>query len=512
MTLIEMLQRNVKLFPEKTAIIHGESRISFKVLYERSNALANFLNGVGLKKGERVGLLLGKSPDAIVSFIGVATAGGIVCPIDYNQSLDYIQSTLDITNPSVVIVSDSLLPVLYKLRLCCPSDKIIVVGQERGESFYSWAEIMAQASPSPSDVIIQDSDVVYLNFTSGTTGFPKGAVTTHANIYWNTLASVESLRLTHEDIHLCMFPVFVHPHELFARALYLGGTIVLIDDTLPISIARAISDHRVTCLMAIALVYQTLVRFRPPAFLDFSSLRIAESGGMPVSTALAQKFEKQFGIPIIPVWGSTETTGIALAAPISDRHKPGSMGKPCTYYKVKIVGEDGKELPSGKIGEMVIKGPAVCSGYFGNSKETEKHMKDGWFFTGDLVKKNSEGYYYFADRKSRMMKVAGLKVFPNEIEGILSAHPKIAEVAVVKAQDQLQGEVPMAAIVLKHGVEINEVDIRKYCGKRMPRYKVPAVIEFMTELPKTQTGKILYRKLQSILELKKEEGALFNGN
>jgi len=495
MTLVEMLEKNAKLFPEKTALIYEESKISHRMLYERSNALANFLIGIGLRKGERVGLLLQKTPEAIISFLGVATAGGVVFPIDYNQTLAHIQYILNLTHPSVLIVSGNFQSLLSRLRLPCSDERIIVVGKKSSNRYHAWEAVFAQETFGPPDVKIQDSDIVYLNFTSGTTGVPKGAISTHANIYWNTLSSIQSLKLTHDDVHLCMFPVFGHPHELFARPLYLGGTIVLIDNISPKSIAKSISDHNVTCVMAVASIYENLVRLQESHTFNFSSLRIPESGGMHTNPTLAQKFKDRFKIPIVPVWGSTETTGIALAAPVQGEHKPGSMGKPCPYFEVRIVDENGEELAPNEVGEMVIKGPAVCSGYFGNPEETKKYMKGGWFFTGDFVKKDSEGYFYFAGRKTGMMKVAGLKVFPTEIEDVLSAHPQINEVAVVKVRDHSHGEIPKAVIVLKDGVKISKVDIRKYCEKRISKYKVPRVIEFLSELPKTPGGKILYRKL-----------------
>jgi long-chain acyl-CoA synthetase len=495
MTLVEMLKRDAELFPDKTALIYGESIISYSVLFRKSNALANLLLGIGLKKGEKVGLLLKKTPEAIISFLGVAVSGGVVFPIDYNQTLTEIQFILNLTRPSVLIVAADFQALLSKLRLPCRDNKIIVVGQKVRKQYHMWDELITHQSITAPDIATHSDDIVYLNFTSGTTGVPKGAISTHANIYWNTLSSVEALGLTHEDIHLCMFPVFGHPHELFARPIYLGGTIVLIDNISPKSIVGAILDHNVTCMMATASIYETLVRFHESHPFNIDSLRIPESGGMHVNPSLAKGFENRFKIPVLPVWGSTETMGIALATPVEVKYKLGSMGKPCPYYEVKIVGDDGKELPPNNVGEMVIKGPAVFSEYLGNPEETEKHIRDGWFFTGDLVKKDSEDYFYFIGRKSGMIKVAGLKVFPIEIEEVLSTHPQIAEVAVVKASDHSHGEVPKAVIVLKDGVRMSKTDIRKYCEERMSRYKVPRIIEFVTELPKSLGGKILYRKL-----------------
>lgn len=495
MTIVEMLERNARLFPEKTAIIYENSRVSYVVLYERSITLANFLLSMGLKKGDRVGLLLHKTPDAIISFLGVAAAGGVVFPVDYNQIIDSIESLFDLTNPSVIIVDECFQDLLSRFRAPCSDEKTIVIGQKTTNQRHSWEEIFARQSPNPPGVMIQDDDVVYLNLTSGSTGLPKGAVTTHANIYWNTLSAVESLGLTEEDIHLCMFPVFIHPHEIIARALYLGGTIVLVDSVYPKSIATAISEHGVTCMMAVASFYDALVRLPLSAQFDLSSLRVPESGGMYVQPALVQKFKERFNVTIIPVWGSTETTGIALTTSVGGEQRPGSMGRPSLSYQVKVIGESGEEVPPGEVGEMVVKGPGVCCGYFNNPDETGIYMQDGWFFTGDMVRMDSEGYYYFASRKTWMIKVAGLKVFPSEIEGVLIKHPKIDEVAVVKVQDNTHGEVPKAVIVLKDGFKMSKDEIRKYCEEKLPRYKLPRVVEFRHELPKNPGGKILYREL-----------------
>jgi long-chain acyl-CoA synthetase len=495
MTLVEMLKRNAQLFPEKTALIFKDTEISYELLYKRSNALANNLLNMGLKKGERIGLLMQKTPEVIISFLGATIAGGVVFPIDDNQTLSHIQFLLNLTNPSVLFVSDNLQSRLSELNIPCSDNKIIVVGQKTKKQYLAWDDVIISRNQRIQDVNISENDIAYLNLTSGTTGVPKCAVTTHRNIFWNTKSAVESLGLTHEDIHLCMFPVFAHPHELFARSLFLGGTIVLIDKISPKFIAKAISENKVTCMMAIASIYETLVRLHESSPFDIHPLRIPESGGMHVNRALRQQFIERFGIPIISVWGSTETTGIAIATPPNGKSKLGSMGKQCPYYEMEVVGENGEELPYNEIGEMIIKGPGVCGEYLGNSIDTSSYMKNGWFFTSDMVKKDDEGYFYFAGRKTGMMKVAGMKVFPTEIEDVLSLHPKIAEVAVVRENSNLHGEVPKAVIVPKEGVEFDKKEIRIYCEQRLSKYKIPRVIEFKKEIPKSPGGKILWQKL-----------------
>lgn len=496
MTFFEMLERNSTRFPEKTALIYEESKISYKTLYEKSMALANFLTHSGLKKGEKVGFLMQKkTPELIISFVGTTAAGGIFFSVDTNQTLDHIQRLFDLTRPQVLIVSDSLQPLLSKLAAPCSTDRIIVIGQKAKQRNQSWDDIILDNNHREKpDVAIQGHDTAYFNITSGTTGVPKCAITTHDNIYWNTLASVESLGLTQEDVHLCMFPVYGHPHELIARPLYIGGTIVLIDSTEPKSIAKAVQDHNVTCLMALGSIYERLIRLHDSAAFSLPSLRLAESGGMHVNPILVQKFQDRFKIPITTVWGSTETTGIALATP-PGVYRQSSMGKPCPYYEVKIVDERGTELPPDEIGEMAVRGGAVVPGYFEDIEQTRKSFNDGWFLTGDMVRKDHENYYYFASRQTGMIKVGGLKVFPTEIEELLSTHPKIAEAAVVKRKDRLHGEVHKAVIVPKEGAEIDGKEIRSYCEQMLSKYKVPGIIEFRTGLPKSPGGKIIIREL-----------------
>jgi len=491
-----MLQQSAEKYPAKSAIIFKDSKISYAELYERSRALAVFLAENGLKKGERVGLLLEKTPEAIIAFLGVAAAGGVVFPVDYSQIPVDLQFVLDLTHPSALIVASKFQPLLSSLRVPCPDQRIIVVGERAKTQYRAWQDAVSRQSPGMPEVRIEDDDIVYLNFTSGSTGTPKGAVTTHDNIYWNTLSAVESMRLTHDDVHLCMFPVFGHPHELFARPLLLGGTMVLVEGVSPKAIVKAIHDNNVTFMMAVASIYASMTKLDESHVPDLGTLRLAESGGMHVVPTLALRFNQRFKIPIVPVWGSTETTGIALAKPADGPYKPGAIGRPCPYYQVELIDEHGKKVGAGEVGEMIVRGPGVCSGYYRDPEETTSHMKEGWVYTDDLFKRDEDGYFYFLGRKTGMMKVAGLKVFPSEIEDTISGHPDVVEAAVVKVNEASHGEAPKALVVLKEGSTAGTIDIMKYCEKRLARYKVPRIIEFRKELPKTPGGKVLYKALQ----------------
>lgn len=488
MTLVEMLKRNCAAVPDRPAIIHYDRAISYFELDELSARLSAGLIGMGLSKGDRIGLMLPRVPELVISFLAAAFSHGVAAPINYELTPENIRDIIKSITPRFLILSSSLMS-LAKSSIPEGMDITLISVGDKIEGAMSFDELIKSSKPQEIEGRISEDDLVYLNFTSGSTGDSKGAITTHANIYWNTAASVETLGLTEDDIHLCMFAPFAHPHEIFARPLFLGGTMVLLDKVYPKSIAEAISKNRVTCMMGLSPMYENLLDVLDIKHYDLSSLRIPESGGMFTRPDLIERFRKKIGVPIIPVWGSTETTGIALANTPGENPIPGSIGKPCRYYEVRIVDEDGSELPHGEVGEMIFKGPAVVSGYYGITGQ-DAPLNDNWYFSGDLGKKDEEGNFYFVDRKSGMMKIAGLKVYPMEIEKVLMEHPSIKDVAVISINHALRGEVPKAIVSLKDGFSITEREIMAFCRERLPNYKAPKVVEIRASLPKIGSGKV----------------------
>ncbi len=495
MVLVEMLERNAKEIPEKTAIIFHDIKIDYRELNQIVNRLANGLMDMGLKRGDRVGLMLPRIPELVMSFLAVAKAHGVAVPINFELTDKNIGTILKGISPWCLIVHSSFIDLAKQAASGGLQMPIIVAGDFDGDCIL-WNDVIKRGKTSNPGLDIEADDIIYLNYTSGSTGNSKGAVTTNSNIYWNTIASVDSLGLKREDVHLCMFAPFAHPHEIFARAIYLGGTIVLVDKIYPKSLADAISHYRVTCVMGLAPIYENLLEVLEHRHYDLSSLRIPESGGMYTRVDLMKRFKQKLGISIVPVWGSTETTGIALANRPDDYMPQGSVGKPCVSYDVKIVDEDGGELPPEEIGEMIFKGPAVVQGYYGDVENSQQCFKDGWYYSGDLGKKDENGYFYFIERKSGLMKVAGLKVYPQEIERVLMDHPDIKEVAVISTKDRLRGEIPKAIIVAKSEKNLTEKEILMFCKERLAHYKLPKVIEIRESLPKIGSGKVNKRVLQ----------------
>ncbi len=495
-TLVQMLEGNAREFPGKDALVFGETRLSYKALNEAVNRAANAFLKNGVRKGDIIGLMLPRIPELVVGFLASAKAGAVAAPINYELTRDRVSGLLRTLNPRAVVAHADFTGLLDDVaQTDIKGFTVLVGGPQAGES--SWREFIGGAGPENPGISVDEGDIAYLNYTSGSTGESKGALATHANIYWNTYSSVEALGLRREDVHLCMFASFAHPHEIFSRSVFLGGTMVIVDKIYPKSIAEAIEANRVTCMMGLSPMYENLLELMGHKHYDLSSLRVPESGGMYTRTELIERFRDKVGASIVPVWGSTETTGIAIANRPGANVPSGSVGTACPGYGIKIVDEESQELPDGEVGEMVFKGPGVVGGYFEGMDAGRNSFRDGWYYSGDLARRDARGYFYFVERKTGMMKIAGLKVFPTEIELTLLDHVDIREATVVSVKDRLRGEVPKAVIVLKNGKSMTARDVFNFCRQRLAHYKVPRIVEFRDCLPKTPGGKIDKKALQT---------------
>ena len=496
MTLCKILQRNSQQYPDKIGIAYRDRRITFAELNEMVNRLANGLLNLGLEKGDRVAILMPKTPEVIITFLAVAKAGGVTFPVNYKLQASDLRTIFNYVSPAVVVSEYMYSPLLEKLFIPShPLSKVIFTGGINKDFGYSFDDILNRESDAEPDLKLKEKDVVYLNYTSGTTGIPKGVLTTHANIIWNTISCIDAFGFTHQDVHLSMFPVYAHPHELFARGLYLGGTSVLVDSIYPKTVAREISEKGATAMMAVPYFFKSLFPLVKKPEYDFSKLRILEGGGMYSPPEFVEKVQERFEKKYLPVWGSTETTGVVVATRPEDEYRHGTIGRACLNCDVRVVNSQGEEVADGVEGEMVVKGPSVMQGYFNLPADTEAVLKKDWYHTGDIVKRDQDGYFHFLGRRSGMMKVGGMKVYPLEIVEAITAHPEVDEVAVVAERDTLRGELPKALIVRQEGSTLSESELRGFLRSRLTDYKIPKHIEFREELPRTAGGKIIKGEL-----------------
>ena len=490
-TLPQVLSDTVARFGDRPALLSDAVEWTWAELQAEVERLARLLWSVGVRKGDAVAFLVHKRPEVVVGFLACARLGALYTPVNFKQHPDQLRFLFQSQRIRTVLVERAFDPILKGLLPELPDpDRILYVG-ERGA--YGEGDASADAEVV-LDVQVSAHEPCYLNVTSGTTGRPKGALTTHANIIAQALTAFgdEGLGFRDDEVFLGMFSVFAHPHELFHRSLVCGGSFVIMDSLSPRVIAETIQRFRVSWMMAVPSFYEMLLDH---ATHDLSSLRVLESGGAYVSAGTLERMEARFGARFMPVWGSTETTGVALALRPDRPRRPGATGTPVKGYEVRIVDGQGRVCGPGEVGEMLVRGPSVVSSYLGDAEETARCFRDGWYYTSDLVSRAEDGFIDFVGRKSEMLKIGGIRVYPLEIEKVLKDHPQIRDVVVVRADDRIRGEVARAIVEPVEGHALTVRKVQGYCRDRLAPYKVPRRVEFWDELPKLPNGKLDRRRI-----------------
>jgi acyl-CoA synthetase (AMP-forming)/AMP-acid ligase II len=493
-TLGDQLRLVAAQRPDQPAILYEDTVYTYGQWDAESDRISQALAGLGIGPGDRVGLWMDKRPEIVTGILGISRARAIAVPINFRLQADKQRIQVQRTGLAAILTQRSHLDEVRGILDLLPRmDRVLVVdgdGDGDGEDgFTPWSVVQA-APAQPLSHLGSPDDVVYLNMTSGTTGNPKAAVTTHRMVQWNARSSIETLGFTADDVFLCMFSVFAHPHELFHRALALGGRLALVDSLNVRAVAKDIEKHRVTWVMAVPSFYEMLSERAVGSGADLSNLRRLEAGGAHLPPEAYARISELLEAPLTPVWGATEVTGVGVAQRTGEAIRPGAMGYPARYYEMRVVRDDGTEAGPDEVGEMWVRGPAVVSTYFDDPVETDLHFVDGWYKTDDLVKRNAAGEFSFCGRRSEMLKVGGIRVFPLEIELVLRSYPAVAEVVVVRHDEQLRGEVPRAVVLARPGYELTARELRDHCRERLALYQVPRYIEIWDEIPRTPAGKV----------------------
>lgn len=490
LTLGALLRRTSTRVPDRIALICDEQKVSYAELDRLTNRAANGLVAAGIKPGDPIGLLVNKRIELVVMFLACARMGAVATPINFKLTHDRIRFQFIHIGMKAVLIEKEHAPILEAVRDLLPDPAHIVTLPELSvPGATSWSALIDTSDADPHHEA-QASDLVYLNYTSGSTGRPKGARTTHANILWNCVSNLSTFEMTEHDVFLGMFSTFSHPHELFHRSLYLGGTAVLCDSLSPRIVAKAVQQNRVTWMMAVPSFYEMLFHQAGSHHVDLSSLRVLEAGGAFVDAQTLVEFETRFGCSMMPVWGCTEATGVGIALVPGPDRKPGTIGRACAFYEVQVVDEAGKEVGPNTVGELRLRGPAVVTEYLNEPEETSRLFRDGWYHTQDLVTQDEDGFFRFVARRSEMLKIGGIRVYPSEIELAIRQHSEVQNVAVVGASDRLRGEQARAIVVRKEGTSLSEKDLRHHCRKTLAVYQVPRIIEFWEALPQLPNGKV----------------------
>ncbi len=513
--LSDILREGLTKYPDRTAIVFGQKNITYKEVFQKSEAVASGLKGLGVKKGDRIALLLDNSPDFVFCYFAILAVRAIVVPINHMFKRDEIKYILEDSESSGLITSSAYSEIALELNSIIRSLEFVALTNQNRKNSHSLAAYLNDINyldNISSEEKAEPPDLAVFLYTSGTTGHPKAAMLTHGNILSNAEASSKTVRITKKDTVICFLPLF---HSFAATVCMImpllnGAKTVIMKSPRPIKkLLRTIRKNKVTIFAGIPSLYQILGEIKLPKFLNswlarfLNPIRLAISGAAALPVEVFLKFEKKYGIPLLEGYGLTEASPVVSLNPLNGTRKPGSIGLPIPGVEVKVIDDSGKTLETEKIGELCVKGPNVMLGYFKKEEENRSVLQDGWLLTGDMAKMDKEGYLYIMGRKKDMVNVRGLNVYPRELEEVLYQHPAIKEAAVIGIPDTHKGEVPKGYCVLKNPGSMTGHQIINYLKERLAPYKVPKRIEIVSELPKNSSGKILKKILieESLKEL-----------
>ncbi|WP_035445768.1 long-chain-fatty-acid--CoA ligase [Bacillus sp. UNC41MFS5] len=496
LNLNEILKNSAARFPNRIAYTFLNQGKTFAELDKLVDYASISLHDAGIRKGDRVALMLGNCPEFVITYFGILRAGAVVVPINPVYTSAEIAYILSNSQAKAVIAHSSLEPTISSVKEKLEHLKIVIY-TESIETEWSWERLIQESKEVFESPSIDEGDLAVILYTSGTTGKPKGAMLSHRNMASNTASMAQLAEFTEEDRIIAVLPMF----HVFSIATCInipiasGAAIVIVPKFSPTDVINTIRREKATIFAGVPTMFSFLLQVPGAAAEDFSSIRACFSGGASIPVELLHRFEEKFQVPVLEGYGLSETAPVTAFNPLRGTRKPGSVGVDIPEVKTIVVDPNGMEVSRGEIGELIVKGPNVMMGYLGLPEATSSALKDGWFFTGDLARMDEEGYIYIVDRKKDMILVGGYNVYPREVEEVLYQHPAIVETAVIGMPDKEYGEI-VKAFVVTNDESITMDDILYFCQDKLAKYKLPKQVEFMKELPKNSTGKILRRALR----------------
>ncbi|MBT3366036.1 MAG: AMP-binding protein [Nitrospina sp.] len=500
MTINDLLARNALQNPDKAYVFFKDKTVTYGEFDRVSNKVANALISLGVKKGDRVSIMLPNNLEFLYAMFGCFKLGAVIVPLNTALSTDEVKYIIDHSEAIVLLADRQYIEGIHSIRADLKLLKtIIVVSDEKPEEgLLLFSDLIEGRSHEKPDDAVTGEDNLSIIYTSGTTGKPKGVVLTH-NAYasaaraWN-----ESIGITGEDRPLSVLALFHINAQLYFAigAMDLNTGFVLGEGFSSSGFWKQAAETgaTVSCIPGNALV---MLDNMPESEMDTShKLRIMISAYTPVD--LYRKFEERYHLNIVEGYTLTESPSALFNRP--GDVKIGSIGKPMTSVEAKIVNDEGNEVAAGEIGEIVLKGPAVMKEYFKNPEATSEAVKNGWLHTGDLGKKDNKEYFYFSGRKKDIVRRGGENIGAEEVEYVLNAHPMIAESAVIPVPDRIRNEEVKAFIILKPGSELIPEMIVEHCSEKLAGFKVPRYIEFIDSFPKTAKLSIKKHELRSMKE------------
>jgi long-chain acyl-CoA synthetase len=488
LNLVEAAQ----MYPQRAAVRLGGLALTYTELDERSARVAGLLGARGVGPGSRVGLMLPNVAEFPVLYYGVLRVGAAVVPMNPLLKAREVEYYLGDSGAELIFAWEPVAGEAAKGAEAAGVGFVPVATEAFDRLLGDQAPVTAMTSRA-------DDDTAVILYTSGTTGRPKGAELTHANLARNAAVSATTLfHLEPEDVVMGCLPLFHSFGQTCGlnAAVSSGACLALLPRFDPGMVLEVIQRDRVTVFEGVPTMYVGLLSHPRRADYDTSSLRACVSGGAALPVEVLRGFEEAFGCVILEGYGLSETSPVASFNHPDRERKAGSIGTPIEGVEMRVVDAFGQDVPAGEVGEIAIRGHNLMKGYWGNEQATREAVPDGWFRTGDLARQDEDGYFFIVDRKKDLIIRGGYNVYPREIEEVLYEHPAVVEAAVVGIPHPTHGEEVGAAVVLKQGAEVTPAELRAFCQERVAAYKYPRHVWLEAALPKTATGKLLRREVR----------------
>jgi acyl-CoA synthetase (AMP-forming)/AMP-acid ligase II len=509
MVIGDMLLRDAKKFPEKIAIASKDFSITYQELNVRVNRLANGLLKKGLKKRDRIGVLVHNCHQFIEIYFAAAKTGGIFCPYNNHLKEREVHDIINYSSPRFLFLDEDYGEMIESIKPHVETVKDYICLQKPRRTFMKDYEgLLSKGDRKEPKVKIQDSDIMSIFFTAGTTGRPKGAMRTHRHVVSNAITGVIELKVSYNEKTLISFPMYhVSCEDNIGRHFFMPNTLFIRREGQfdPKEVLELLSTERITMCQFVPTTIHALLQYPEIDRYDLSSLRLMMYAAAPMPVELLKRALQTFKCGFAQFYGQTESGPLMTILHPEDHvleghekqlQKLGSAGKPVISYEIRIVDEEGEDVSVGEVGEIIGRSEAMMKRYWRLPKESADKLKGGWLHSGDLGRFDEDGYLYIVDRKGDMIISGGVNIYPREVEEVLYQHPSVLEASVIGVPDDYWGEAVKAIIVQKENVSISEEDIIKFCGERLAGYKKPKSVEFWKELPKSPQGKILKKDIR----------------
>lgn len=479
--------------PNSIAIKFKGNDITYEQLDQTVNQYASLLSKLGVKAEERVLLSCPNSPEFIYSYLSVVKNGAIIVPMNLQLTMDEITYLINDSGARYMLIHPAVLKAIKQSKDSLQEllgIKILVLDEE-------FQRMMSEVPAELAEDYTDENAVSTFLYTSGTTGKPKAAMLTHKNLVTNAEQCRIAFGSTVDDNYMCALPMF-HVFGFTVSVLnplWTGATVTILEKFHPKEVIESFINDDVTVFAGVPTMYVVLLEACKNS-VAFPKLRLAISGGAAMPVEILRQAKDILKLPVVEGYGLTESSPVVSFNPLNGIQKEGSIGVPLDGVECRIVDDNDRELPAGAVGELIAFGDNIMRGYYNKEQETAEALKNGWLHTGDLAKKDEDGYIYIVDRKKDLIIASGLNVYPREVEEVIYQYPKVKEAAVVGIEDKLRGEFVKAFIVLKDGEECTSKEMLGYLKEHLAGYKLPRKIEFIAELPKNGSGKILKRMLK----------------